>query len=100
MSTRSWQCTRNISRVTSASQSRLFCECRARAAIVLECCPSLRLIPTNRLLTPSCNVPEAIEQIRNAPVLIVPEIILLAAVCLLFLVGAFSVGYAGEARPG
>ena len=46
-------------------------------------------------------MPEAIEQIRGTASLIVPEIILLATACVLFLVGPFMVSDAGEApcRP-
>ncbi len=45
-------------------------------------------------------MPEAIEHIRGTASLIVPEIILLAAVCALFLVGPFLVSDSGEAPPG
>lgn len=45
-------------------------------------------------------MPEVIEQIRSTATLIVPEIILLAAVCALFLVGPFMVDEAGEAPAG
>lgn len=45
-------------------------------------------------------MPEAIEQIRGTATLVVPEIILLAAVCVLFLVGPFLVSDAGEAPVG
>ena len=43
---------------------------------------------------------QAIEQIRGTATLIVPEIILLAGVCLLFLIGPFLVSDAGEAPAG
>jgi NADH-quinone oxidoreductase subunit N len=45
-------------------------------------------------------VPEAIEQIRQSASLIVPEIILLATVCALFLLGPLIVSDAGEAPAG
>ena len=45
-------------------------------------------------------VPEAIEQITRPRRCIVPEIILLATVCVMFLVGPFLVSDAGEAPPG
>ncbi|MFO0789253.1 MAG: NADH-quinone oxidoreductase subunit N [Pirellulales bacterium] len=45
-------------------------------------------------------MPEAIEHIRGTAALVVPEIILLAAVCVLFLVGPFLVNEAGEAPVG
>jgi NADH-quinone oxidoreductase subunit N len=45
-------------------------------------------------------VPEAIQQINEAVSLVIPEIILLATVCILFLVGPLMVSEAGEARTG
>lgn len=45
-------------------------------------------------------MPEAIQQIRATATLIVPEIILLIAVCVLFLAGPFLVNDAGEAPAG
>ncbi len=45
-------------------------------------------------------MPQVIEQIRSTATLIVPEIVLLAAVCALFLVGPFLVNEAGEAPAG
>jgi NADH-quinone oxidoreductase subunit N len=45
-------------------------------------------------------VPPSIEPIRNTASLIVPEIILLATACALFLVGPFMISDAGEAVPG
>ncbi len=45
-------------------------------------------------------MPEAIEHIRGTASLIVPEIILLSAVCVLFFVGPFTVSDAGEAPAG
>lgn len=48
----------------------------------------------------ACSVPTAIEQINHAAELIVPEIILLASACLMFLVGPFLVSPTGKAEPG
>jgi NADH-quinone oxidoreductase subunit N len=45
-------------------------------------------------------VAEAVEQIHRTASLIVPEIILLAAACLLFLAGPFAVSDAGQTAPG
>jgi NADH-quinone oxidoreductase subunit N len=45
-------------------------------------------------------VPETIEQIRSTASLLVPEIILLATACVLFLVGPFLIGGGGDASPG
>jgi NADH-quinone oxidoreductase subunit N len=45
-------------------------------------------------------VTEAIEQIQRTASLLVPEIILLATVCSLFLAGPLAVSDAGEATPG
>jgi NADH-quinone oxidoreductase subunit N len=45
-------------------------------------------------------VPEVIEQIQSTASLIVPEIILLATMCALFLGGPLLVGHTGEAAPG
>jgi NADH-quinone oxidoreductase subunit N len=45
-------------------------------------------------------VPEIIEQIRGTAELIAPEIILLVAVCAMFLIGPFVVTDAGEAPVG
>jgi NADH-quinone oxidoreductase subunit N len=45
-------------------------------------------------------VPETIEHIRGAALLVVPEIILLVGVCVLFFIGPMLVSDAGEARPG
>jgi NADH-quinone oxidoreductase subunit N len=45
-------------------------------------------------------VSEAVEQIHRTASLIVPEIILLAATCLLLLAGPLVVGDAGQATPG
>ncbi|HEY3395664.1 MAG TPA: NADH-quinone oxidoreductase subunit N, partial [Lacipirellulaceae bacterium] len=43
---------------------------------------------------------ESVEQIHRTASLIVPEIILLAATCLLFVAGPLVVGDAGQATPG
>ncbi|HJQ80783.1 MAG TPA: hypothetical protein VJ828_12545, partial [Lacipirellulaceae bacterium] len=43
---------------------------------------------------------EAVEQIHRTASLIVPEIILLAATCLLLVAGPLVVGDAGQATPG
>ena len=43
---------------------------------------------------------EAIEQIHATASLLVPEIILLATMCVMFLVGPLLVSDAGEAAPG
>jgi NADH-quinone oxidoreductase subunit N len=45
-------------------------------------------------------VPPTIELIRSTASLLVPEIILLATACVLFLVGPFLVSDAGESMPG
>lgn len=45
-------------------------------------------------------MPEAIEQIRQTASLIVPEIVLLAMICALFLVGPLLVSDSGEAPSG
>jgi NADH-quinone oxidoreductase subunit N len=45
-------------------------------------------------------VTEAIEQIQRTASLLVPEIILLATVCFLFLTGPLAVSDAGDATPG
>ena len=42
----------------------------------------------------------AIEQLNHAAALIVPEIVLLATVCVMFLVGPFLVTPAGQAAAG
>jgi NADH-quinone oxidoreductase subunit N len=45
-------------------------------------------------------VPEAIEQIQSTASLIVPEIVLLATMCALFIAGPLVVTHAGDAPPG
>jgi NADH-quinone oxidoreductase subunit N len=45
-------------------------------------------------------VPEAIEQIHATASLLVPEILLLATVCVMFLFGPFLVSHAGDAPAG
>jgi NADH-quinone oxidoreductase subunit N len=45
-------------------------------------------------------VPETIEHIRGTASLLAPEIVLLTAVCVLFLAGPFTVSDAGEAPAG
>src|SRR3972149_3545954 len=45
-------------------------------------------------------IEQAIEQLNHAAALIVPEIVLLATVCVMFLVGPFLVSPAGQAAAG